>query len=318
MTPDRPDPTEQIRVRPFRPGDAEGVAAVRRAAVPQLVCTARTVAWQAAHAPPARRARWLVAECARGRITGYAEAALAPEGRETGQGLLNVAVHPEAAGLGTGGALAAAGERHLREAGARDVHTRVSDDGYSPAFAERRGYRPGHPTRFLALDLTRAALPPVPPASALAGGIVLGTAAGLGRDLRPLYEADVECAADEPGAPTAGFPPYAEWLGPHRDRPDLDHGLSTVALAGREVVAYTLARTDGRERYWSAMTGCRRAYRGLGLARLVKLDSLHRARAAGYARAVTCNDGTNAPMLAVNRALGYAPAGAQWRYVKEL
>ena len=51
----------------------------------------------------------------------------------------------------------------------------------------------------------------------------------------------------------------------------------------------------------------RREFRGRGLARLLKSHSLHRAAEAGVTLAITDNDETNAPMLAVNTALGYRP-----------
>lgn len=66
------------------------------------------------------------------------------------------------------------------------------------------------------------------------------------------------------------------------------------------------------------MTGTLRAYRGRGLAKLAKTDSLRRARAAGCAEAFTGNDGENGPMLAINAGLGYGLASLEWRYVREL
>ena len=39
---------------------------------------------------------------------------------------------------------------------------------------------------------------------------------------------------------------------------------------------------------------------------MLKSHSLHRAAEAGATRATTDNDETNAPMLGLNRALGYA------------
>ena len=52
--------------------------------------------------------------------------------------------------------------------------------------------------------------------------------------------------------------------------------------------------------------------RGLGL--LVKQHSLARAAAAGITLVTTQNDDTNAPMLAINRKLGYRPrsVGCTW------
>jgi GNAT superfamily N-acetyltransferase len=305
-----------VTVEEFRAEDAEAVARVRRAAVPYMVCTGEAVAWTAASAPEQQRAKWLVAKDPGGRVTGCADTGLLIESTESEQGFLHTAVHPDSLGGGTGAALAAAGERYLRDLKVRRVHTWVADDGRSPGFAERRGYERGRRACFLGLDLSRAGLPSLP--DPLPDGVELRTAEDFADDQRPLYEADLECTSDEPGDVQAGFLPYEDWLRLNWDRPDLDHHLTSVVLLDGEVAAYSVAQTDGRERYWSGMTGTRRAYRGRGLAKLAKLDSLLRSRAAGVVRAFTGNDAANAPMLAVNKGLGYTQAAAEWRYARNL
>ncbi|WP_326599803.1 GNAT family N-acetyltransferase [Streptomyces sp. NBC_01803] len=304
-----------ILVREFTAADAEAVAEVRRSAVPHMVCTGEAVAWEAASAPPGERLRWLVAEEA-GRITGCADAGLRFDSAEPGQAFLHTAVRPQARGRGAGAALVVAAEQYLTGLGARVVHTWVADDGRSPAFAARHGYERRRRARFLGLDLATAELPPLPPESP--PGVELRPTSAFAADPRPLYEADVECVADEPGEVTLASTPYEDWYRLDWERPDLDHELSTVALVDGEVAAYSLARTDGRERYGSAMTGTRRAYRGRGLAKLAKLASLHRARTRGYLLAFTGNDAANIPMLKINEWLGYRPAADEWRYAKEL
>jgi len=309
--------TPKVTVEDFRSEDAEAVAQVRRAAVPYLVCSAESVTWDATSSPARKHTRWLVArEEPDGPIAGCADTGLLVESTEPGESFLHTAVRPGVLGRGVGDALVAAAERYLRELGARRAYTWASDDGRSPGFAERRGYVRGRRACFLGLDLTRATLPPVP--DPLPDGVELRTSADFADDRRPLYEADMECAADEPGDVQTGFVPYADWLRLNWERPDIDHHLSSVVLVEGEVAAYCVAQTDGRERYWSGMTGTRRAYRGRGLARLAKLDSLRRSRAAGCAHAFTGNDAANLPMLALNKGLGYVQAAAEWRYVKAL
>jgi GNAT superfamily N-acetyltransferase len=303
-----------IVVESFRPEDAAAVAEVRRAAVPQLVCTAASVAWEARSAPPASHTRWLVARGPDGRIVGCTDTGLIVASTEPGHGFLHTAVRPEARGRGAGTALAAAAERHLTGLGVCRIFTWVSDDGRSPGFAERLGYVRGRRAHFLGLDLVRASLPEPP----LPADVELVTAAHFADDYRPLYEADLECVEDEPGDVRQGFVPYEDWLRQNWHRPTHDARLSTVVLVGGEVAAYTVAVTDGRERHLSGMTGTRRAHRGRGLARLAKTDSLRRARAAGLTTAFTGNDAGNAPMLAVNRSLGYERAATEWRYAKSL
>ncbi len=304
-----------VRVRTFEPEDAEAVAAVRRAAVPHMVCTGAAIAWEASAAPPARRQRWLVAEEA-GRIVGCADTGLHFESAEPGEAFLHTAVRPDDQGRGAGAALVAAAEAYLVDLDATTIYTWAADDGRSPAFAERRGYQRLRRARFLSLDLAAAELPPLP--EPLPPGVAVRPRAAFAGDPRPLYTADTECVADEPNEVAALPLPYQEWLRLDWQRPDLDHELSTVVLVGGEVAAYTVAQTDGTSRYWSGMTGTRRAFRGRGLARIAKLDSLRRARAAGYTHAFTGNDAGNAPMLAVNTRLGYRPASDEWRYAKRL
>ncbi|MGI5351431.1 GNAT family N-acetyltransferase [Streptomyces sp. CA-250714] len=308
-----------LTVRALRaddPRDAEAVAAVRRATVPYLVCTAATLGWEVAHTPASQRLCWFVAERPDGTVVGCADAGLVAGSTEPGQGFLHTAVPPGATGRGVGSALVAAGEAYLMGLGARRVHSWVADDDRAGGFAERRGYARSRQARFLGLELRGAALPRLP--DPLPVGVTLRRVAEFADDLRPLYEADTECAADEPGDVSVGRTPYEEWLRHNWRRPDWDAELSSVALVDGQVAAYSVAQTDGVDRYWSGMTGTRRAFRGRGLARLAKLAALRRARAAGYAHAYTGNDAANAPMLAVNRRLGYAQVGTEWRCVKEL
>lgn len=84
------------------------------------------------------------------------------------------------------------------------------------------------------------------------------------------------------------------------------------------MAAFSAANTDGLTRYWSGMTGTRRAYRNRGLAKLAKTDSLHRARAVGYTDAYTGNDADNGPMLAINTWFGYRICATEVRHVHNI
>ena len=53
------------------------------------------------------------------------------------------------------------------------------------------------------------------------------------------------------------------------------------------------------------LTGTLAAYRGRGLARFAKTDSLRRLRELGIHTVATANDATNEPMLALNESLGF-------------
>ncbi|XLE02310.1 GNAT family N-acetyltransferase [Streptomyces sp. 184] len=302
-------------VRDFRPEDADAVAGVQRAAVPFFVTTAESVIWKVASAPPQKRLRQLVAEVD-GQIVGEAEAYVPYDSSIPGQGITHPHVHPAHTGRGAGTALVAAAEAHLVAQGATTAYTWAYDTERDLGFAERRGYRRGRSGQILHLDL-RAPLPPRPEPAAGAG-VELRPFTDFAADPRPLYEADAEAAADEPSDTPADAMTYESWLDHTWREPLLDHELTIVALVAGEVAAFSLAETDGRERYLSGMTGTRRAFRGRGLAKLAKHESLRRARAAGYTDAYTGNDSDNAPMLAVNRWLGYLPSAVEWRCIKDL
>jgi RimJ/RimL family protein N-acetyltransferase len=57
---------------------------------------------------------------------------------------------------------------------------------------------------------------------------------------------------------------------------------------------------------FTGMTGVDREYRRRGLATGLKVLAIARAREMGYRSIRTFNDSTNAPMLAINRKLGFA------------
>ena len=53
------------------------------------------------------------------------------------------------------------------------------------------------------------------------------------------------------------------------------------------------------------LTGVDRAYRGRKIAQALKLQTILYAKACGADSIATQNDSVNAPMLAINRKLGY-------------
>lgn len=79
-----------------------------------------------------------------------------------------------------------------------------------------------------------------------------------------------------------------------------------VALDGDEPVAMShLAYPPVRGPVWTAFTGSHPSYRGRGIARAVKLQSLAQAVELGIEEVRTDNDSENAPMLHINETLGY-------------
>ncbi|MET9468353.1 GNAT family N-acetyltransferase [Streptomyces sp. NPDC006544] len=303
-------------LRPDDPADAESVARVCRAALPFLISTARGIGSELASAHPDKRYRRLVAETGDGLVIGTAQAGIAHDSPVPGQGFVNAYVDPARRGLGAGSALLRAAEEHLAAQGATDSYAWVLDEPPHRAFAERHGYRASRSAHFLRLDLASAALPALP--EALPAGVELRPGEAFAADPRPLFEADAATSLDEPSDVPAEFDDYEDWLRNTWNHPYLDRELTTVVLVDGEVAAFTAAHTDGATRYSSGMTGTLSAFRGRGLAKLAKTDSLLRARAAGYTEAFTGNDTGNAPMLAVNTWFGYAVCATETRFTKRV
>ncbi|MDT9696197.1 GNAT family N-acetyltransferase [Streptomyces sp. P17] len=307
-----------VIVREIRPGvraDLEGFAAVRHSALPFYLITADSLAHDLAHFPPDARYRPLVAE-EDGEIIGSAQVGLLHENPDPVQGFVNVYVRPDRTRRVAGTLLVRAAEEYLAGLGATRLLAWVLDEPGNRAFAEAHGYRAGRSAHFLRLDLANGILPPLqdPPP-----GVELRPASDFADNPRPVFELDAETTADEPSeAGAAELTDYESWLAGTWRHPLTSLELTTIALVDGEPAAFTAARTDGGTRYNTGMTGTARAYRGRGLAKLAKNDSLHRARAAGYTEAFTGNDTGNEPMLAINKWFGYEVCATEVRYVREL
>ncbi|MEU3617224.1 GNAT family N-acetyltransferase [Streptomyces sp. NPDC006872] len=301
-------------LRPGAPADVEGFIRVRHLALPYVFFSPASVLHSLSLSHPDAHARKLVA-VEDGEIVGTAQVSLAHDSPEPGQGSLNVYVDPARTGRGAGAALVRAGEEHLAAHGATKLFSWVLDEPGNRAFAERHGYRPSRSAHFLRLDLARTSLPPLqdPPP-----GVELRTAADFADDPRPLFALDAEAGSDEPGDIDTEFTDYEAWVDEYWKYPHLDLELTSVAMADGRPVAFSVAHTGDAGRYATGMTGTARTHRGRGLAKLVKNDSLHRARAAGYTQAYTGNDADNGPMLAINRWFGYEICATEVRHVREI
>ncbi|MFE2296227.1 GNAT family N-acetyltransferase [Streptomyces sp. NPDC059452] len=303
-----------VIVRDFRPSDAEAWTRVRRVSVPYLVATPEQVLHDLTHSHPDRHYRLLVAE-EDGEIIATAQAGIAHDSAEPGQGYFTPHTLPGRTNRGAGSLLLSTAEEHLMAAGATTLYAWVLDNPESLEFARNRGYRPSRSAHFQHLDLAGGALPP---RQEVPAGVELRTGADFTDDPRPLFDADVEATADEPGDIDVELDDYEDWLTNIWQHPAFDEELTSVVLVDGRVAAFSAANTDGLRTYLSAMTGTLREFRGRGLAKLAKNDSLHRARAAGYTDAYTSNDADNGPMLAINEWFGYTICATEVRHVRTL
>jgi GNAT superfamily N-acetyltransferase len=90
--------------------------------------------------------------------------------------------------------------------------------------------------------------------------------------------------------------------------PDLRRDRVWIARDKDQAVALSFLRFPPmRGNVWTGYTCCHPEYRGRGIARAVKLQSLAQAIELGIPFVRTDNDSENAPMLHINETLGYDP-----------
>ncbi|MEV4261219.1 GNAT family N-acetyltransferase [Kribbella sp. NPDC049584] len=286
--------TTRVVIRQAVGDDAEAVAAVRRAVYPYKAMSPAAIRHMIDVPSAGQRYLPLVAE-REGEIVAWGSAGLTVWTSEPGQSEVMVFVHPDHRKQGIGSQLAERLHQHLTEVGAIRVRTFVHPDGLE--FARNRGYDGTRQMHFAGVELT--SLPDQP---ATPDGIELVAFGEV--DPRAAYTGDMIASLDEPGDSPMDSMEYDRWVEEIWNSPSLDKSLSVAAMAGDEMASFTLVETDG-DRMWSGMTGTVPAYRGRGLAKLVKSVALRRAAAAGITSAYTSNDDENGPMLAINNWLGY-------------
>jgi GNAT superfamily N-acetyltransferase len=264
------------------------------------------------NAPPGRIVHRIVAEDDSASVIGYAYA-VHETWSDAGHFNIGTVVDPLARGHGVGGALYAALEDFSQANNAVEFTASVHENRPSALhFAEQRGYRVKRHLFESTLDLTTFDESPyeylIPALEA--SGIRFFSLADAGNTrtaLRKLYEVNYATVLDIPGAEHDwvafdAFESYtrqAEWFRPEGQLLAADGddyiGLSAVQLIPEKQGAYNL------------MTGVMPAYRGRKIALALKLLAIRYAKAHGAIYLRTHNDSMNAPMLAINRKLGYQP-----------
>ena len=233
-------------------------------------------------------------------------------------------VDPARRGAGIGAALYSHALQLAVAHGAASFASETRDDDpASLSFAERRGYRIDRHTFESTLDLTTF------DASRFAGSIEAAEAAGIRfftmADLdgtaearRKLYDLNRRTALDNPGA-DGTFPPFEEFqqfvFGASWYRAD---GQILAADGERWIAIAAVAYYPKHNSAYNAFTGVDRDYRGRGLAQALKLLAVRLAQRYGAEYIRTNNDSQNAPMLAINRKLGYRAEPGRYRLINDV
>jgi GNAT superfamily N-acetyltransferase len=211
-------------------------------------------------------------------------------------------VLPEERGHGVGQALYVDLSERARSLGKDELEaTAAASDEASIGFLRRRGFREVTRSQQASLELADADVPE--PASRDVSGFELVPLAERPELAAGMYDVALEAIPDIPVAEPVAVGSEAEWREDELAHARLD--LSVVAVAGDVVVGYSTLGDFGEGIALHLMTGVRRAWRGRGVARALKLVQIAAARRAGLQRLVAYNDATNAPMQGLNVALGY-------------
>jgi GNAT superfamily N-acetyltransferase len=296
-----------FEIRTAGPDDAAGIAQVWADTMPQLVKTKRAIETELRHS----RNRGVLIAADGADVVGYANIYLPAAGAEAPRVRITLQVPSGYRKRGIGSALLAAITARAVQVAAGRLLVVVREDDDSKDFATKRGFALDRWMTNSTADLTVAREPVAPP-----DGLRVIDYSQLSP--RQLFDAEVAVRDDDPSG-LSGGPPYDEWVDVSWGNPDGRRDLSFAVLDGDRVLSFVTTTADpDRKLIWSNLTGTIPSARGRGLAKVVKSVALARARDAGFVTASTGNDAGNAPMLAVNRWLGYQETSGAWTAEKAL
>ena len=261
----------------------------------------------------------LVATDEAGQVVGYGHM-LRDDWMEAGLFWAHVAVDPGSRRQGVGSLLYGKLLAWARERGGWTFRCEAREAvPASLPFAKRHGYQIDRHIFESTLDLATFDERPFLPTlhTVRSAGIRFFSLAEMGDTMearRRLYEVERVVARDIPGGSESATRPFEIFLrevcDPAHYRPETQlvaaAGDVWIGLAG--VLDYPINRS-----MYNGITGVLPAYRGRGVATSLKALAVQAARARGAAYIRTNNDSHNAPMLAVNRKLGYKPEPGYFR-----
>jgi GNAT superfamily N-acetyltransferase len=259
-----------------------------------------------------------------GAITGYIYVVHSPE-TPAHHYYIWMRVDPTLRGRGIGSALWEAALEYLHMQDATRLGSEVLDaDPHSLAFAERRGFTIERQHFCSTLDLAgfdeRPFLPDI--VALEVQGIRFCSLADYPdtpETLGKFYELNLSVVVDIPGEnwDYTAYPQFfkerilgAAWF---RREGQL------LAVDGDTWVGFASVSLDPKtQSAYNATTGVIRTYRGLKIAQALKVMAARYARQHGAQMIRTNNDSLNAPILAINRKMGYQPQPGSYFLVRWL
>lgn len=254
-----------------------------------------------------------------GQVVGYAHA-VRDDWTEKGLYWVHIVVAPASRRQGVGSALLTSLHDWARPLGATTLLGEARDHlPESVHFAERRGFQTERHIFESTLDLSAFNEQPFVVAldTARAAGIRFFTMADVGDTpaaRRSLYEVERTTAREIPGGSESVLRPFEAFVQQVCDAPGHHADCQFIAAEGETWVGLALLEdTATTGAMYNGITGVHPAWRGRGVAQALKLLAIRQARQRGARYLRTHNDSQNAPMLAINRKLGYQSEPGYYR-----
>jgi RimJ/RimL family protein N-acetyltransferase len=310
-----------IRIRTAIPEhDFEAVAELLTLAESELVTRAQLIENHQRTLPQGQIRHAIVAELDN-QIVGYGTL-FTTNTMESGHILVKVWTHPDHCKQGIGAQLYETASAFAQSKGIQTFESNVFDnEPHSLRFAETRGFKIQRHIFESVIDLTRFDASRFDDVieAVKHSGIRLFSLAEEGNtpeNLRRLWEVNYATYMDDPGS-TGIFPDFdafydmvrhASWFVPESQFLAAD-GDQYIGLAA-------ISHQPENHSFYNMMTGVMPAYRGRKIALALKMMTIIYAQQHNGKFIRTNNDSQNAPMLAINRKLGYVPQPGIYRLLK--
>jgi len=134
---------------------------------------------------------------------------------------------------------------------------------------------------------------------------------------RELHRLTAETIPDVPSTFSEAIPSFEDWLAKLQE-PGVFEDRIWIAWRDDTLVAYSYLVYPAVGDVSTGYTATQKQFRGLGIARAVKLESIGQAIELGRHSIITNNDLENAAILHINFTLGYQPLPGLIIYVKSL
>jgi len=225
--------------------------------------------------------------------------------------IMAIAVEPEHRRQGLGAKLYDMTVEHALSSGAKELWLQtVEEDEVGEGFAKRRGYSHCFYLQDLTLNLEKVDLSPFEDSvkAAEASGLRFASYADFednDENCRKLYALHQAVERDVPVFGNDAFLTYEEWVKRVKGGKYFEAGGQIFAMDGDKWVGIGAVGPYQQGAYFNLITGVLRDYRNRKLGMALKVISTRYAMSKGAKMMRTQNHGTNAPMRAINKKLGY-------------